>query len=292
MSSPIELYLQCVESLETIHNQIELEKKKLNIVGTDIEATNKKIDQLHVKIIKITATANFKHEIFNRILNKVIGAHYFSNAEHMLTYAFKNEKHGRSINFNGIQVYKESPRHDNQYIQPETIIVNSDISKDAAIAILTFKSYDLIKMGFTYNLEGLYNTIEGIYNAIKCEYDMIHSWYNQYKIQKIEETFINQEYVDNQIQYMEDKYNKKIFNLMNDIDLIKETYDNQIKEMQQQNQQFKQILMENKLLPEPIPEYNYTDIAKRIKPFKRELIAITKWRKPIPLAVAIPVKNL
>ena len=41
-----------------------------------------------------------------------------------------------------------------------------------------------------------------------------------------------------------------------------------------------------------MPEYNYTDIAKRIKPFKRELIAITKWRKPIPLAVAIPVKSI
>ena len=91
---------------------------------------------------------------------------------------------------------------------------------------------------------------------------------------------------------MEDKYNKKIFNLMNDIDIIKETYDKQIKELQQENQQFKQILIENKLLSEPIPEYNYINIANRIKPFKRELIAITKWRKPVPFAVAIPVKSL
>lgn len=35
MTSPIELYVQCVELLESIHNQIESEKKKLNIVGTD-----------------------------------------------------------------------------------------------------------------------------------------------------------------------------------------------------------------------------------------------------------------
>lgn len=284
MSSPIELYLQCVESLETIHNQIKLEKKKLNIVGTDIKSTNKKIDQLHVNIIKITATANFKDKIFKILLNKAIGNHYFSGAESMLTYAFQNEKCGRSINFNGIEVYKESPNPgNNQYHAPATIEVqHCDISKDAVIAMLTFKTYDHINID-------IYSTI---YSTVKCDYHPIHSLYNQYKFQKIEETFINQEYVDNQIQYMEDKYNKKIFNLMNDINIIKETYDNQIKEMQQQNQQFKQILMENKLLPEPMPEYNYTDIAKRIKPFKRELIAITKWRKPIPLAVAIPVKNL
>ena len=73
---------------------------------------------------------------------------------------------------------------------------------------------------------------------------------------------------------------------------MRDLYDKQVKDLQCENQYFKQILIENKLLPEPTPDYNYVDIANRIKPFKRELISITKCCNSIPLAVAISVKSL
>lgn len=290
MTSPIELYVQCVELLESIHNQIESEKKKLNIVGTDIEATNKKIEELYVKMIKLVATADFKCAAFKNILIKLMGGYYFNNGEDVLIWAFKNEKGGRMITFNKTLIYQEPPRHDNNYSPAINITVRQcDQYKNAAIALLTFKSYDYIG---PKDITEYYNIMEVIYSQIAGLYKFIQSIYIQYQITKLKETSTDVDYVDKRIQYTKETYDKNMLDLTNQIDTIKETYDKQIKELQQENQQFKQILIENKLIPEPMPEYNYTDIAKRIKPFKRELITITKWRKSVPFAVAISVKGL
>ena len=257
MSSPIELYLQCVESLETIHNQIELEKTLKN--------NENLIKSMYNKLYDICENAEFGNSRLNIWFHSYITSGCNSNYYGMPSYYYDQSKWTNNVMKDVYKHYYSKSNRDNH--QSHLCNFNSD-----TIAVLKFKKRIELCDG------PIIQSCGSILNLVN-DYLYIKSLYFDYQIDSMKKTY------NKQIEYTENKYDQKL-------DTIKEMYDKQIKELQQENQQFKQILIENKLLPEPMPEYNYTDIAKRIRPFKRELIAITKWRKPVPFAVAIPVKTL
>lgn len=291
MSSPIELYLQCVESLETIHNQIELEKKKLNIVGTDIKATNKNIKQLCISIFDLVFNSDFKYPALTDWFKITISKLCFRNEQ--VFHAQNTGCYFQTIVICDKLVYESPPHPPHMFlngrpsVQPIVISIDNIQVSQSLIDLLLFKT------DFAEN-HSYVNIIES------NEYKHIELLYFRYRTNDIVDIYGELSHIDTDLDNLKHEVKKLnevylttiLDNFQYQLGTMKETYDQEIKELQQQNNQFKQILMENKLLPEPMPEYNYTDIAKRIKPFKRELIAITKWRKPIPLAVAIPVKSI